>query len=89
MDNLPIPPSANAVEIILDIMREHPGLRFCRSDGGSRWPIYPRDWTAGQRAPVQSLWLMAGDALDTNSFEGWRMGNRIHFGSLGSPWQSA
>ncbi len=86
MDKLPILPSANAVEVILDIMREHPGLRFCRGDGGSRWPIYPRDWTAGQRATVQSLWLMAGDALDTNYFEGWRMGNRTHCGSLGSLW---
>ena len=69
LDKLPILTPANAVEIILDVMRAHKGLRFCRGDGGSRWPIYPREWTAGQKATLQSLWLLAGDALDLESFK--------------------
>jgi hypothetical protein len=68
MDRLPILTPTDAVQIIKDIMREHPGLRFCRGDGGSRWPLYPREWTAGQRATVQALWFAAGDALDRCDF---------------------
>ena len=70
VDRLPTLPPDDAVGIILAVMREHPGLRFCRGDGGSLWPLYPKKWTAGQRATVQSLWLLAGDALDADSFMG-------------------
>ncbi|OLN29859.1 hypothetical protein DVDV_0856 [Desulfovibrio sp. DV] len=68
MDRLPILTQAQAVEIVLDIMRAHKRLRFCRGDGGSRWPVYPREWSAGQRATVQTLWFAAGDALDRDEF---------------------
>ncbi|WP_029457256.1 hypothetical protein [Solidesulfovibrio alcoholivorans] len=68
MDRLPILTQAEAVKILLDIMRQHKGLRFCRGDGGSRWPLFPKGWTAGQKATVQSLWFAAGDALDEDSF---------------------
>ena len=68
LDRLPILSPAAAVKIILDIMRQHPGLRFCRGDGGSRWPLYPKTWTAGQKATVQTLWFVAGDALDQDDF---------------------
>ena len=70
LDKLPILPPTDAVEIIKDVMRAHKGLRFCRGDGGSRWPLYPREWTAGQKATLQSLWLLAGDALDRDDFKG-------------------
>ncbi len=70
MDKLPALAPAEAVKIILDIMRQHPGLRFCRGDGGSRWPLYPRTWTAGQRAMMQSLWFIAGEALNREDFKG-------------------
>jgi len=69
MDRLPILTPAEAVEIIKSIMRTHRGLRFCRGDGGSRWPLYPKTWSAGQKATVQSLWFAAGDALDRDNFE--------------------
>jgi len=68
MDRLPILAPAAAVEHIMEIMREHPGLRFTRGDDGSRWPLYPKTWTAGQRVTLQSLWLIAGDALDLDDF---------------------
>ena len=68
VDKLPILPPTDAVEIVKDVMRKHKGLRFCRGEAGSRWPLYPKTWTAGQRATVQSLWLIAGDALDSDSF---------------------
>ncbi len=70
LGKLPILTQPEAVEIILDMMRQHKGLRFCRGDGGSRWPLYPKGWTAGQRATVQSLWLAAGDAPDLDDFMG-------------------
>ena len=70
MDKLPALPPAEAVATIKAIMRQHPGLRFCRGDGGSRWPLYPREWTAGQKATVQSLWFVAGEALDLDDFKG-------------------
>lgn len=70
MDRLPILTQAEAVKILLDIMRQHKGLRFCRGAGGSRWPLFPKGWTAGQKATVQSLWFAAGDALDEDSFMG-------------------
>jgi len=68
MDRLPVLEPAAAVEHIMEIMREHPGLRFTRGDDGSRWPIYPKTWTAGQRATSQALWFAAGDALDRDDF---------------------
>ena len=68
MDRLPILSPAEAAQKITDIMGEHPGLRFCRGEDGSRWPLYPTTWTAGQKATVQSLWLVAGDALDKDAF---------------------
>ena len=67
-DKLPVLTPAQAVKIILDIMRQHKGLRFCRGDGGSRWPLYPRTWSAGQRATLQALWFVAGEALDRDDF---------------------
>ncbi len=66
---LPVLDPAEAVEIILATMRQHRGLRFCRGDGGSRWPVYPKGWTAGQKATVQALWFAAGEALDQDAFE--------------------
>ena len=69
-NKLPILTQAEAVKILLDIMRQHKGIRFCRGDGGSRWPIYPRTFTAGQKATVQALWFAAGDALDRDDFKG-------------------
>ena len=70
LDKLPVLASAEAVTEIKRIMRPHRGLRFCCGDDGSRWPIYPRPWTAGQRATLQTLWLAAGDALDNDDFMG-------------------
>jgi len=70
MDKLPVLAPAEAVEIVKSIMCQHPGLRFCRGEGGSRWPIYPRTWTAGQRATVQALWFVAGEALGLDDFVG-------------------
>lgn len=70
MDKLPILDPAEAVEIVKSIMRQHKGLRFCRGEGGSRWPLYPKGWTAGQKATVQTLWFAAGDALDLDDFMG-------------------
>ena len=69
MDKLPILTQPEAVKIILGIMRQHRGLRFCRGDGGSRWPLYPMTWTAGQHATVQALWFAAGPALDRDDFK--------------------
>jgi len=60
MDRLPILSPAEAAQKITDIMGEHPGLRFCRGEDGSRWPLYPTTWTAGQKATVQGLWFSAG-----------------------------
>lgn len=68
LDKLPALAPAEAVEIVKEVMRQHNGLRFCRGEGGSRWPLYPRTWTAGQRAMVQSLWFVAGEALDRDDF---------------------
>jgi hypothetical protein len=70
MDKLPALNPAEAVEIMKSIMRQHRGLRFCRGDGGSRWPLYPKTWTAGQKATVQALWFAAGPALDRDDFKG-------------------
>lgn len=74
MDKLPFLDPAEAVEIVNSIMRQHAGLRFCRGDGGSRWPLYPKTWTAGQRATVQDLWFVAGPALDHDGFKGIDVG---------------
>jgi len=68
MDRLPVLEPAAAVEHILAIMREHPGLRFTRGDDGSLWPLYPQTWTAGQKATVQALWFAAGADLDCDNF---------------------
>ena len=68
MDKLPALTPAQAVIAIKEIMRQHAGLRFCRGEAGSRWPIYPRTWTAGQKATAQALWFAAGDALDHDDF---------------------
>lgn len=70
MDKLPVLDPAEAVKIVKSIMRQHKGLRFCRGDGGSRWPLYPMTWTAGQKATVQALWFAAGPALDRDDFKG-------------------
>lgn len=70
MDKLPALNPAEAVEIVKSIMRQHRGLGFCRGDGGSRWPLYPKTWTAGQKATVQALWFAAGPALDRDDFKG-------------------
>ena len=70
LDKLPALNPAEAVEIVKSIMRQHKGLRFCRGDGGSRWPLYPMTWTAGQKATVQALWFAAGPALDRDDFKG-------------------
>ena len=70
LDKLPVLDPAEAVEIVKSIMRQHRGLRFCRGDGGSRWPLYPMSWTAGQKVTVQALWFAAGPALDRDDFEG-------------------
>ena len=67
-DRLPTLTSAEAVVGIKNIMRQHKGLRFCRGEGGSLWPIYPTDWTAEQRIVVQTLWFVAGEALDKDDF---------------------
>lgn len=69
VNKLPVLPPAEAVKIILDIMRQHRELRFCRGDGGSLWPLYPRQWTAEQKLTVQALWFAAGPALDGEAFE--------------------
>jgi len=63
MDKLPVLAPAEAVEIVKSIMRQHRGLRFCRGDDVSRWPLYPKAWSVGQKAVVQSLWSIAGEAL--------------------------
>ena len=68
MDKLPVLAPADAVATIKAVMHQHKGLRFCRGEDGSRWPLYPRGWTAGQRATVQALWFAAGDALDLDDF---------------------
>ena len=68
LDKLPVLAPTEAVAAIKEIMRAHKSLRFCRGEAGSRWPIYPRQWTAGQRATVQSLWFATGDALDRDDF---------------------
>ena len=70
LDRLPVLTPAEAVVEIKGIMREHPGLRFARGEGGSMWPLYPKTWTAGQKATAQSLWFAAGDVLDRDDFRG-------------------
>lgn len=69
LEKLPVLPPPEAVEILKDTMRQNKGLRFCRGEAGSRWPLYPKTWTAGQRATVQALWFAAGDALDLDAFK--------------------
>jgi hypothetical protein len=69
-DKLPALSQADAVTSILAIMRQHPGLKFCRGDDGSMWPLYPKTWTAGQKATLQAFWFAAGDALDRDDFMG-------------------
>ena len=68
VDKLPVLSPADAVATIKAVMRQHKGLRFCRGEDGSRWPLYPRGWTAGQRGTLQALWFAAGDALDLDDF---------------------
>lgn len=68
MDKLPSLGAADAVTEIKRIMNAHKGLKFTKGDDGSRWPIYPRTWTAGQKAMAQSLWFAAGEALDRDDF---------------------
>jgi len=68
MDKLPSLGAADAVTEIKRIMNAHKGLKFTKGDDGSRWPIYPRTWTAGQKATAQSLWFAAGEALDRDDF---------------------
>jgi len=68
LDRLPILTPAGAVTEIKRIMNAHKGLKFTKGDDGSRWPIYPRTWTAGQKATLQALWFAAGDALDNDDF---------------------
>jgi len=70
IDRLPSLTPTEAMTTIKAIMRQHRGLRFCRGEGGSMWPIYPRTWSAGQRATVQALWFAAGPALDRDDFKG-------------------
>ncbi|MHC1792192.1 hypothetical protein [Solidesulfovibrio sp.] len=69
LDKLPVLTPAEAVERIKEVMRAHPGLRFTRGDGDSIWPLYPKDWSAGQKMAVQSLWLVAGPNLDHDAFK--------------------
>ena len=68
MDKLSALAPAEAVEIIKDTMQAHKSLRFCRGEAGSRWPLYPKTWTAGQRVTLQTLWFAAGEALDREDF---------------------
>lgn len=68
-DRLPALSPSEAVEAIKGLMVAHKGLRFIRGDGGSLWPLYPKTWTAGQRATVQSLWFVAGPTLDHVDFQ--------------------
>jgi len=70
LDKLPILTPAEAVTAIMEIMRQHKGLKFTRGTDASIWPVYPRHWSAGQKATVQALWLVAGDALNRDDFEG-------------------
>ena len=70
LEKLPALAPAEAVEIIKDVMRQHRGLKFTRGENGSRWPIYPPKWAACQKQALQSLWLVAGDALDADPFMG-------------------
>ena len=67
LEKLPVLTPTEAVERIKEVMRAHPGLRFTRGDGGSIWPLYPKDWSAGQKMAVQSLWLVAGPTLDPDA----------------------
>ena len=69
LDKLPVLTPTEAVAAIKEIMRQHKGLRFCRGDGGSRWPLYPKTWAASQRQAVQALRFAAGDALDLDDFK--------------------
>jgi len=68
IDKLPILTPSEAVKVIKDVMRQHQGLRFCRGEDGSRWPLYPTTWTTEQCMVVQSLWFAAGNALDHDNF---------------------
>lgn len=70
VDRLPILSPGGAVVEIKRIMRAHKGLRFTRGTDASMWPLYPKTWTAGQKATVQSLWFVAGPALDQDDFMG-------------------
>ena len=69
MDELPVLAPADAVATIKAVMRQHKGLKFVRGTDASMWPLYPKRWTAGQKATVQSLWFVAGPALDQDTFE--------------------
>ncbi|MGD9607982.1 MAG: hypothetical protein AB7U59_01115 [Desulfovibrionaceae bacterium] len=66
MDKLPSLGAADAVTEIKRIMNAHKGLKFTKGDDGSRWPIYPRTWTAGQKATAQSLWFAVRTLVRTN-----------------------
>jgi hypothetical protein len=68
IDKLPILVPSEAVRVIKDVMRQHQGLRFCRGEDGSRWPLYPTTWATEQCMVVQSLWFAAGNALDHDNF---------------------
>lgn len=70
LGKLPVLSPDEAVATIKAVMRQHKGLKFTRGTDASLWPLYPRGWTAGQRATLQSLWFAAGDALDRDDFEG-------------------
>ena len=68
IDKLPILDPSEAMRVIKDIMRQHQELRFCRGEDGSRWPLYPTTWTNEQCMAVQSIWFVAGNALDHDNF---------------------
>lgn len=55
---------AGAVAELQGLLDACPGLRFVRGEGGGWWPVYPRYWSVEQKASVQALWFVAGDALD-------------------------
>lgn len=61
---LPVMTPAEAVEELQELQDACPGFRLVRGEGGGWWPVYPRYWSVEQRASVQALWFVAGDALD-------------------------
>ncbi len=69
LDKLPVLEPAQALEYLKDIMREHKSLGFVRGGDGSRWPVFPANWTKGQKATVRALWIVAGQVLDRDAFK--------------------